>query len=211
MENENVGTRIKKMRTLRGFSLQDIADRVDVNRSSVMRWERGETAKIKLPLLEKLALLLYTSPEYLMMGDSNEDLTRKNAFKANNFCFLPLIGSVCEGSGLLAHENIIKYEVADKKYSTKEYFYLRVSGDSMSPKLDDGDLVIVKRQMTIDSGDVGVFLVDGSDGIIKKARYGRDYIELNSFNPYYPVRRFENSEMSRVYIIGKIVESRRIW
>jgi len=88
---------------------------------------------------------------------------------------------------------------------------LEVSGDSMSPKLDDGDLVLVRKQSSIDSGDVGVFLIDGCDGVVKKIKYDRNYIELHSFNPYYPVRRFEGSEVQRISVVGKVVESKRIW
>ena len=217
MANQKIGERIKNMRKRKDLSLQNVADSLDVNRSSVMRWEKGETSKIKLPIVEKLASLFGTSAQYLLTGKdkekdkSKEDWCAENVKEVGEFCSLPLVGQVCAGNGLLAEDNVIRYEVADNKYNRKEYFYLEVSGDSMSPRLDDGDLILVKKQSSIDSGDVGVFLIDGCDGVVKKIKYDRNYIELHSFNPYYPVRRFEGSEVQRVSVVGKVVESKRIW
>jgi len=217
MATQKIGERIKNMRKRKDLSLQNVADSLDVNRSSVMRWEKGETSKIKLPILEKLASLFGTSAQYLLTGKEKDKDKGKDEWCAENtqepgeFCSLPLVGQVCAGNGLLAEDNVIRYEVADKKYNRKEYFYLEVSGDSMSPKLDDGDLVLVRKQSSIDSGDVGVFLIDGCDGVVKKIKYDRNYIELHSFNPYYPVRRFEGSEVQRISVVGKVVESKRIW
>lgn len=215
MVNKNIGERIKNLRKVKDLSLQKVAESLDVNRSSIMRWERGETSKIKRPMIEKLARLFGTSTQYLLTGceieKEKEEWCEENGKEVGDFCSLPLVGCVCAGNGLLAEENILRYEVADKKYSQKEYFYLEVSGDSMSPKLDDGDLILVRKQSSIDSGEVGVFLIDGCDGVVKKVKYDTDYIELHSFNPYYPVRRFEGEDIQRISVVGKVVESKRIW
>lgn len=213
MGNQNIGERIKSLRKRKDLSLQNVADSLDVNRSSVMRWEKGETSKIKLPVIEKLASIFGTSAQYILTGKEKgkEEWYEENAKEVGEFCSLPLVGKVCAGNGLLAEENVLRYEFADQKYSRKDYFYLEVSGDSMSPRLDSGDLILVKKQSSVDSGDVGVFLIDGCDGVVKKIKYDTNYIELHSFNPYYPVRRFEGSEVQRVSVIGKVVESKRVW
>ena len=211
MSTLSIGERIKLLRKEKSLTLQDIADLLDVNRSSVLRWENGDIARIKRPILEKIASILGTTAQFLLTGKEDLSWCRENTKEMGEFCSLPLVGQVCAGNGLLAEENIIRYEVADKKYNHEEYFYLEVSGDSMSPRLDNGDLVLVKKQSSIDSGDVGIFLIDGCDGVVKKIKYDTNYIELHSFNPYYPVRRFEGSDIERIGIIGKVVESKRIW
>ena len=48
----------------------------------------------------------------------------ENTQEPGEFCSLPLVGQVCAGNGLLSEDNFIRYEVADKKYNRKEYFYL---------------------------------------------------------------------------------------
>ena len=65
-EEMGIGKRIRQKREELGMSLQDVATKLDVNKTSVMRWEKGETGKIKLPVVEKLAQVLSTTPEYLM-------------------------------------------------------------------------------------------------------------------------------------------------
>ena len=126
MQIGDIGERIKDLRIKKGMSLQDVADRLEVNRSSVMRWEKGEISKIKLPVLETLAFLFGTTANYLLCGDEKEEWVNENSIKNDGFCHLPLIGKVCAGNGILAEENILRYEVADKKYETGEYFYLQV-------------------------------------------------------------------------------------
>lgn len=71
--DQKIGDRIKEKRERAGFSLQDVAEKLDVNRSSVLRWENGDTGKIKLPVIEKLAQILHTTPAYLMGWEDSEE------------------------------------------------------------------------------------------------------------------------------------------
>ena len=89
------------------------------------------------------------------------------------------------------------------------YFWLRVEGDSMMPKMEAGDLVLVRQQSSIDSGSFAVVVVDGDEGLVKLVKYGKKWIELHSINPYYPVRRFEDAETEMVSVVGLVVEIKR--
>ena len=71
----------------------------------------------------------------------------------------------------------------DKRYSNGDYFYLRVVGDSMSPKIENDDLVLVHKQSSVDSGNYAVVVVDDENGCVKKVKYDSDWIELHSINP----------------------------
>ena len=181
MDQLRIGERIKKRREEIGLSLQHVADKLDVNRSSVMRWENGETNRIKLPIVEKLAQILQTSPDYLMGYAGTDD-----------------------------RENIIYYELADGRYRHGHYFYLLVSGDSMAPHLLDDDQILVKEQNTLTNGQLGVFLLDGQTFILREYYHG-ETVELHAFNPYYPVLRLEEKDADRIQIIGRVMESRRQW
>ena len=59
-----------------------------------------------------------------------------------------------------------------------ETICIRVKGDSMSPKIEDGDLIQVHKQSSVDSGDIAVVLLDGSEGLVKKVVYDAEYIQL---------------------------------
>ena len=60
----------------------------------------------------------------------------------------------------------------------------------------------------MDSGTYAVVIIDDDDGVVKKVRYGKDWIELISENPYYPPRRFEGEDVQRVRIFGRVMESK---
>ena len=79
----------------------------------------------------------------------------------------------------------------------------------MEPFFFENDLVLVRRQTSVDSGNIAAVLIDGEEGVIKRVEYGRDWIELISENPIYSTRRFEGADVQRVYIMGLIVESKR--
>lgn len=122
---------------------------------------------------------------------------------------VPVYGAVSAGNGVLAEDLITGYEMAPPMGDAREFFYLTVHGDSMRPRLEEGDLVLVHRQNDIDCGDVGVFLVDGEDGVIKRIDYSEGRITLISFNPFYPPREFTGNDVSRVRPLGKVISMTR--
>lgn len=131
---------------------------------------------------------------------------------------IPIVGVVRAGVGGAAHEDIEGYERVSKSdlngHDTSEYFWLRVKGDSMEPELYEGDLVLVHKQTSVDSGTLAVVLVDDiadSEGLVKIVNYGKDWIELESFNENYPPRRFEQQEVLKIYVVGEVVQSKRIY
>ncbi|MBE7048965.1 MAG: helix-turn-helix domain-containing protein [Ruminococcaceae bacterium] len=211
MNQMHIGQRIKKRREQIGLSLQDVADKLDVNRSSVMRWENGETLKIKLPIVEKLAQILQTSPDYLMGYKNTDDSFLPGyACPADNACFLPVLRRIVGAENLFEKQNIIDYELADGRYRYAHYFYLSVAGDSMAPYLVEQDRVLVKQQDYLKNGQIGVFIIDGQNYMIREY-YRNKGVELRAFNPYYPALHFSNAEEKRVQIIGHITESKRLF
>lgn len=74
----------------------------------------------------------------------------------------------------------------------------------MSPKIDNGDLIQVHRQTTVENGSVGVVLIDNEEALFKKIKYDKKSIDLISFNPYYPVKHFEGKELQRIQVLGLV-------
>lgn len=193
---------LRQLRKEHGYTLKQIGDLMGVSDAAVSQWESGKReASYEVQL--KLAELFDVSVDFLLRGAvGNERPVPKQTM-------IPVLGRVSAGTGVTAEEDIIGYEAEDAKYGGGEYFFLQVSGDSMSPKIDDGDLVLVHRQTSVDSGTVGVFSVDGEDGFVKKVEYDTEYIHLISFNPYYPPMVFEGPDVLRVYVLGKVVKLER--
>ncbi|MBE7010852.1 MAG: LexA family transcriptional regulator [Ruminococcaceae bacterium] len=209
MEKTKTGERIKKKREESGLSLQDIAEKLAVNRSSVMRWENGETNRIKLPVIEKLAKILKTTPKYLM-GYEDEDYSKVQFCSTDDACFLPVVKQICGDENLMQPDNVLYYEIAESGYQDGNYFYLLLSGDSMAPQLCEGDRLLIQKQKRLQEGDIGVFLLDGNDGLIRRYQK-RKNTELFAFNPYYPVVNFSQEDLSRLQVIGRVIESKRTW
>ena len=123
---------------------------------------------------------------------------------------ISVFDSASAGFGAYAREDIVdtEYLPFTSEAEAKETLCIRVSGDSMLPKIEDGDLVQVHRQDSVDSGDLAVVRVDGTTGYIKIVEYNTsgepDFIRLRSYNPYYPPILFEGPEVQRVAVVGKV-------
>ena len=186
-----------------GLQQKELAKALGVSKSTVSMWITGQTSP-RMDKVKKITELLNCTVSDLLDSPAKID-----ARPVPPQVMIPVVGRVSAGTGITAEENIIGYESADARYGTGEYFYLQVSGDSMSPKIDDGDMVLVHRQTSVDSGTVGVFSVDGEDGFVKRVVYDDENIDLISYNPYYPPMHFEGPDVLRVYVLGRVVKLER--
>ena len=125
-----------------------------------------------------------------------------------NVFMRPLYDSVAAGLGVPAVNQIVSYiptyinNVSEKD----KYIWVRVEGDSMFPKIENGDKILIRLQDSVDSGQIGVVLIDGEEAVVKKINYGDNWIELESFNPYYPPRRFEGADVQQIRVVGLVRE-----
>ena len=128
---------------------------------------------------------------------------------------IPILGKVVAGIPLEAITDIDGWEeISPKMAASGEYFALRIKGQSMEPKLHEGDIVIVKRQSDVESGDTAIILVDGEDATVKQIKKTKEGIMLIGLNiDVYPPHFYTNREIADlpVQIIGKVVESRHTW
>lgn len=119
---------------------------------------------------------------------------------------IPVYESVSAGFGASARDEVIDYMplFIANDYEAAETLCIKVSGNSMYPKIEDGDVIQVHKQDMVDSGQIAVVLVDGDEGFVKKIHLEKNYIELISINPEYPPKRFDKEEMNRVSIVGLV-------
>lgn len=121
---------------------------------------------------------------------------------------IPVYESVSAGFGAYADNDIIDYipVVIKNPRDVGDTIAIKVTGDSMYPKIENGDLVVVRRQNSVDSGDIAVVLLDGDEGLVKKVVYDDGWIELQSINPEYKPKRYENAEVTRLRVVGKVMQ-----
>ncbi|MGN0107419.1 MAG: LexA family protein [Hominilimicola sp.] len=203
---------VRNRRSELGITLEEVGKIVGVSKATVQRWESGAIKNVRRDKIEKLAKALQISPAYLMDWEEAPQNEPKNVFPIEGaYVKVPVIGRVAAGLGCLADNEIVGYEYTDAEdiNGAEDYRFLRVVGDSMYPKIEDGDLILVRSQTSVDSGSIAVVIIDDEDGVVKRVVYGKDFIELHSINPMYPVRRFENEDVLRVRVCGLVKQIKR--
>lgn len=206
-EKKVTGDRIKLCRQRKNETLQQLGEAIGVHKSTVMRWEKGETERISGAVLAALANHFSVSP--LWLGGESEDMTPEKRYGGN--VRIPVLGYVKAGIPIEAVEEILDYEeISEEKALQGEYFALSVKGDSMEPRICQGDVVIVRMQENVDNGDVAVALVGDNEATVKKFYRSESGIKLVAFNPMYSPLEFSPDEVNSlpVKVIGKVIELR---
>lgn len=195
--------RIKELRLSNAIKQVDFAKMLGVSQATVSGWE-SEKYQPDRDTLIKIASYFDVSVDYLI-GNSPVKKEKKKGVQ------IPVLGEVRAGYPMEAVENIIDYEEIDEETARRgEFFALRIKGDSMEPRFVEGDVVIVRKQQTADSGDIVVALVNGDSATIKKLKRHQDGITLVPTNLAYEPMYYSNEEIMDlpVTILGKVVELR---
>lgn len=195
---------IKRRRAEKGLTLAEIAIRMDVTEATVQRWESGNIKNIKYERLVRLAEILGIDPSELM-GWVQDKKTPSKGVK------IPVLGVVRAGIPIEAEENIIDYEeISQAMAANGVHFALKIKGDSMEPKISEGDVVIVRKQSSVDNGEIAVVLINGDEATIKKFYKTENGIKLISTNAKYDPFYYTPAEVNSlpVSVIGKVVELR---
>lgn len=130
------------------------------------------------------------------------------ALDQHNLRMVPLFQTVSAGFGAYASEDIQDYMPVyfHNPSEAAQTICIKVRGDSMYPKIEDGDIIQVHKQESVDDGSIAVVLLDGDEGLVKKVQYSPNGIDLISMNPMYPPMRFEGMEARRVRVVGLVTQ-----
>ena len=222
MSNEELGKYLEISRKQKGLSTYDVNNLTKISQSYISLIEKGKR-KPSAVILKTLAPVygldymdLYEKAGYIdLIEDEKKDIFKKiGAIPLSEIetTKIPVLGKVKAGYNYLAQENIIEYIYFNIDGSDKENYYaLYVTGDSMEPLFDDGDIVIVHKQDDFDNGENCVVLINGDEATVKKVYKGTSGIKLQAVNPYYPPRIFTEEEIKDlpVTIIGVVEKSIR--
>ena len=138
------------------------------------------------------------------------DLIEKRSLKKNR---IPVLGKIPAGIPIEMIEDVIDYEDISEEMlkGDREYFGLKVSGDSMTPKYLDGDVLIVQKAEDCESGQDCIVMVNGNDGTFKRVIKNKTGIILQPLNPNYEIKFYSNDEIEKlpIKILGVVKEIRR--
>ena len=200
-------TRINELRTSKNLSQEDLANMLCLEKSTISKWERG----INYPnqnIQNMLADIFGVSVDYLL-GRTESPVA--NAYVPDAVVSFDVLGKVAGGYGGSVEEIstgdriTLPIEMLGGRPAT-DYFVLQVKGNSMYPKILDGDKVLVLRTESVDSGTTAVVLYNGDEATIKKVFYENEqWVDLVPNNPEYEKRRIFAEDCDKFRVLGKAV------
>lgn len=187
---------------------KELSEKTGIPKSSISQYMSGY-AKPKQDRIYLISKALDINPTWLLGYDVDINIKKRNEDIGIK---IPILGTVIAGIPVTAVEDIIGYEeISEKMARCGDYFALEIKGDSMEPKMSKGDIVIVKQQNTVETGQIAIVLVNGDEATVKKVRFRDNGIELIAFNSYvYEPHFYSAKEIDElpVKIIGRVVELR---
>jgi len=181
----------------------DIVTDLGITASTVSDWANAK----KYPRVDKMQSLA----DYLgvLISDLRDEKSIDEILGvtpvSNKLYCIPKIGSVKAGYNGLAIEEIIGYELVDVK-NPQECVAFNVTGDSMEPRICEGDIAIVRKQPDIESGELAVIIINGNEGTLKKVIKKNKALILQPFNNIYETKIIIGEELNEVIIYGKVIQ-----
>lgn len=207
----HIGENIKYLRSERGCSQEELAKALGYKSyTTITKWESG-VSEPTLKMTNEIAKFFNVSVNDLCYTRLSKSVPRTIS-KRKVGIVINVLGRVAAGIPIDAITDIIDTEeISEELSKTGEFFGLKIKGDSMTPTICDGDVVIVRQQDDAESGDIVIATINGDEATCKRLRKYKEGIELISVNPSYDPFEFSNQEIidKPVKIIGKVVESRR--
>lgn len=207
--------RIKALIKKRGLKIKYVCAELGLAETYLSNVKNGKD-RMTDERLYAIADVLGTTYEYLT--DQTDDPKPKNKktpeitsnadiiSTGKNIYMIPLFENVSAGFGAYADDHITDYipMYFSNPSEANESIFITVRGDSMYPKIENGDSVLIHKQSSVDSGTIAVVLLDEDEALVKRVVYDKDWIELQSINPMYPPMRFEGADVLRIQVLGAV-------
>lgn len=194
--------KFKELRKAKKITQNELSKALGVNQATISKWEIGNSFPDYQTLI-KLSKFYKVTIDYLL----NENNEPKHEVGKK----IPVLGIIPAGVPIEAIEDIIDYEEISYSLSkTGTFFALKVRGDSMSPQIEEDDILIIKQQEDAESGEICVVMV-GNDATVKRIKKEPNGIWLIPNNPSHRTMFFTKSDVLTLplKILGKAVETRR--
>lgn len=208
MTNGDIGSKIKAARKAAHMGQAELGEAIGIGKSSISEWESGKRSP-DIDKVKDIAKVLNVTPTYLM-GWKEEDAPDQRPLPAGLLPVvkrrIPIIGHVAAGVPIMAEREYEEYE--DDTYGISCDYVLRVEGDSMEPRVMNGDIVYVRQQPDVDDGQIAVVGVD--DSVTLKVVYHLpNGLQLVSLNPKYKPMIYTQANTDYLAIIGLAVAYKR--
>lgn len=199
--------RLSQALSIKNITQTELCKKTGIPKSAMSQYIKG-SFEPKQDRIYLIAKALNISEAWLMGYDvsmQREEHSKKLGIK------IPVLGLVRAGIPMDAVEHIIDYEeISETMARQGEFFALQIKGDSMEPKISEGDVVIVRKQPDVESGEIAIILVNGDEATIKKVQKFNGGVNLIPSNSAYDVITYTNEQIEKlpVRVLGKVVELR---
>ena len=205
----HIGENIKYLRLQRGYSQEELAKALGYKSyTTITKWESG-VSEPTLKMTHEIARFFNVSVDDLCY--TRLDKPSESTKPGRQGVVIKVYGRVAAGIPLEMVEDVIDTEeITEELARTGEFFALQIRGDSMEPRMKEGDVVIVRRQDDAESDDTVIATVNGTDATCKRLKKYAEGIALVATNPAYEPMYFSNKEIEEkpVKILGRVVELR---
>ena len=215
LTNKELGEYLKKIRKSKDLSLRQVDYKSDVSFSHLSMIENGSRKPSPLTLKELAKIYnldyidLYEKAGYLDLAEKERLGTKNSSSSAVVFVY----GTIPAGIPMECIEDIIDTEEipSDMLKGGKQYFGLKIKGNSMYPEYLDGDTIILEKVDNCENGQDCVVMVNGNDGTFKRVFKNENGIILQPLNNEFQPMVYSNEQIKNlpVKVIGKVVELRR--
>lgn len=210
-----IGERLREARENKEMDQVTLADKAGVVARTLQRWEKGEQVPDGVSIT-RLAKATGVQASWLLTGDGdmyavpsrpeNMYVLPGSSRRRNRLVDLPLISAVPAGKvATLFHPDYAEDYVTVDDIKDPQAFALKVKGNSMATRIEDGDVVVVSPQQEARSGDVCVVRVNGED-TLKKVKFEGNYIHLIPFNPEFDPVVVKRREVNFVWKVVKLIK-----
>lgn len=198
------GDKIRTLRKQLGLTQTELGEKLGVKTNAVSKWECGRVEDIPTSKIKAMATLFEVPPSYLIDDQLPAGATPVDLPSLHR---VPILGRIAAGLPLYAEQNIEGYTLTDLNGGA-EYFALRVTGDSMNAmRIQEGDLLMVRRQDTVENGEVAVVMVGESDATVKRFYATNNTVTLmpQSTNPKHQPQIYDLKKTT-IQVLGKVVK-----
>ena len=190
----------------KGVTPSYVAGVIGVSRASVSAW-RNSGSMPSIKTRRSLCEFFKLPYDYNWESENAEPVHEE----PRNHCRIPVLGRVAAGVPIEQIVDVDDYEdISEAMAANGDYFALKIHGDSMQPRMCENDVIIVRKQETVENGETAVVSINGLDATCKKIEFTEDGITLISTNPAYSPMHFTQKQINDlpIRILGKVVEIR---
>lgn len=207
--SKDVSERILNLMQANNISYANLAEKTGCSKSALQRYFTGNTQKVPIDVIEKVAPALNVTAAYLMGWEEQDPAFNNSILESSPDIFpirtkkVPIIGGIACGEPIFHEEDFASYVETD--IETKADFAMRCHGDSMiNIGVKDGDIALIRSQPLVNNGEIAAVNIDGEFTLKRFYDYG-NIIVLRAENPKFPDLEYKKGDADNIVILGKAI------